>query len=354
MNHIDRAQRQQLFRDILKGVSRSFYLTLRVLPAQLREPIALAYLLARAADTLADTTVLPQTQRLQYLNAFKRYVLDTDLVAESDNIQHALQGHLENPDEARLLHMLPQLFTLFTAQSDADKSLIRRVVNTLLDGMIFDLDTFPMEESGEVKALQHEIELDKYTYMVAGCVGEFWTDISMLHVPALAVWDRDKLVEQGVRFGKALQLTNILRDLPRDLRIGRCYLPQEWLSQQNLHVDDLFNISNIDKAQALLRRGIVIALKYYEAAERYLLAIPRHCLRLRLAVLWPMMIGLATLQKLATSTNWLDFDTTIRIDRRWVYTMIAQSLVKAGSNTGLRSWVNGLRVDCERSISGML
>ena len=52
MSGINKAERQQLFRDILKGVSRSFYLTLRVLPAELREPIVLAYLLARAADTL--------------------------------------------------------------------------------------------------------------------------------------------------------------------------------------------------------------------------------------------------------------------------------------------------------------
>ena len=40
--------------DLLRGVSRSFYLSLRILPAALREPIGLAYLLARAADTVAD------------------------------------------------------------------------------------------------------------------------------------------------------------------------------------------------------------------------------------------------------------------------------------------------------------
>ena len=53
-----------LLRDILKGVSRSFYLTIRVLPAGMRRPVAVAYLLARAADTIADTRALPPPQRL--------------------------------------------------------------------------------------------------------------------------------------------------------------------------------------------------------------------------------------------------------------------------------------------------
>ena len=48
---------QELLTDLLKGVSRSFYLTLRVLPGRIRPQIGLAYLLARATDTLADTEV---------------------------------------------------------------------------------------------------------------------------------------------------------------------------------------------------------------------------------------------------------------------------------------------------------
>ena len=45
----------ELLTATLKDVSRSFYLTLRVLPARIRTPIGLAYLLARTSDTVADT-----------------------------------------------------------------------------------------------------------------------------------------------------------------------------------------------------------------------------------------------------------------------------------------------------------
>ncbi len=343
MSHINKTQRHQIFRDVLKGVSRSFYLTLRVLPAAVREPIGLAYLLARAADTLADTTVLPQAQRLHYLHCFKSYISNPDAAGGCDNIQTALRDDQANQDEARLLELLPQLFVLFASQSEQDKTLIRQVVTTLTDGMVFDLNTFPAEESGEVKALQREGDLEHYTYMVAGCVGEFWTAISMAHVNALAHWDKQKLVGQGIRFGKGLQLTNILRDLPRDLRIGRCYLPQAWLDEHGLCVEDLFDASNSAKARPLLLKGIVSAMQHFEAAEQYVLAIPPYCIRLRLAALWPMMIGLATLEKIAINASWLDVNSIIKVNRRWVYKMMLKSLLMVCSNNGVRSMLGTIR-----------
>ena len=74
--------------------------------------------------------------------------------------------------------------------------------------------------------LKDSVELDRYTYLVAGCVGEFWTEMMAAHTRPLATWDMARMSELGVRFGKALQLTNVLRDVSKDLRLGRCYLPQ--------------------------------------------------------------------------------------------------------------------------------
>ena len=54
---------------LLRGVSRSFYVSIRLLPAPLRRPVAVAYLLARAADTLADTAGLPSGERREKLEA---------------------------------------------------------------------------------------------------------------------------------------------------------------------------------------------------------------------------------------------------------------------------------------------
>ncbi|MEE9249206.1 MAG: squalene/phytoene synthase family protein, partial [Dehalococcoidia bacterium] len=62
--------RDRLLKDILKSVSRAFYLTLRILPGGLRESVGLAYLLARAADTIADTRALEPEERLARLLDF--------------------------------------------------------------------------------------------------------------------------------------------------------------------------------------------------------------------------------------------------------------------------------------------
>ena len=86
---------------------------------------------------------------------------------------------------------------------------------------------------------KREADLDRYTYFVAGCVGEFWTKISLDHTASLHHWNAEDMLARAVRFGKGLQLTNILRDLAQDLRIGRCYLPRTELSAVGVEPEQL-------------------------------------------------------------------------------------------------------------------
>ena len=82
----DRDPRRWAVNAILKSVSRSFYLTIRLLPRALRAPVSLAYLLARATDTIADTAEIPATVRLTTLLEFARIIsgeVDFETVADS-------------------------------------------------------------------------------------------------------------------------------------------------------------------------------------------------------------------------------------------------------------------------------
>ena len=97
----------------------------------------------------------------------------------------------------------------------------------IIRGQTLDLQRFP--KSGGVIALQTAAELDEYTYLVAGCVGEFWTRICLAHLPRYARESESELLRLGANYGKGLQLVNILRDIPADRRAGRCYLPEEEL-----------------------------------------------------------------------------------------------------------------------------
>ena len=356
MNQVDN---RLLLRDILKGVSRSFYLTIRALPPGVRQPVAVAYLLARAADTIADTRALPPRERLERLLAFRAEVEGTEPFdgIKMESISRIVSGVRRrgdgaSPAETALLGSLGGVFSLLEQAPESDRARIRSVVGTLTRGMELDLTTFPAEDSGAVAALQSAEELDCYTYLVAGCVGGFWTSVAMAHEPRLAGWDAGRLSDLGVRFGKALQLTNVLRDVPRDLRNGRCYLPEPELASAGLTPDALLDPANSRRARPVLMPWIRVALEHFEAAEAYLLATPRRCLRMRLAELWPILLGLATLEKLARNDAWLDPERPSRVRRRWVYGMMARSLLAGPSDTLLRFWIRGLRRKAERALDG--
>jgi farnesyl-diphosphate farnesyltransferase len=337
--------------DLLKNVSRSFYLTLRVLPSGLREPVALAYLLARAADTIADTPLIPAQHRIELLLALRAHVGGNGNRADLDRMKTEVARHQTNSHEGELLSNLEPLLAQLNEFPLADSAAIRQVVTTLTTGMEADLRNFPDERSGKIAALDTQQDLDRYTYLVAGCVGEFWTKMTHRHRPELAKWDVEAMAHEGIRFGKALQMTNILRDCPKDLRIGRCYLPRELLAPLGLAPEDLLAPDTTRAARPLLHSLMRQTLEHFGAAERYLLAIPASSARLRLACLWPILIGLETLLLLARGERWLDPAHPSKVGRSRIYRIIALSLPAVGSNAILGRWIQGLHADIEAQLN---
>lgn len=335
---------QDLLGPLLKHVSRSFYLTLKAVPRDVQRPIGLAYLLARAADTIADTALISRTDRLKYLNLFRDAIREGQ-AGRLSSIKEVLVQRQQIPAERELLTRLEEAFAILSSLHPSDQAMVRDVVLTLTEGMVMDLTTFPGEDEGRLVALETRADLDRYTYYVAGCVGEFWTDIHMAHRPSLAGWDRETMRRRGIRFGKGLQMTNILRDLPKDLRIGRCYLPRQELEALCLQPADLLDPSAVVKMKPLLRSLLALALEHYQEGWAYTLAIPRHERRMRLACLLPLFIGLQTLALLQQSPNLLDPNVVIKIPRGAVYGIVARSLVRIGSDSALDRYYCRLRQD---------
>lgn len=327
---------------LLKGVSRSFYLTMRVLPGAMRDPVGQAYLLARAADTIADTSLIPPGQRLALLLSLRERVngVSNDDTALA-RIANEVADQQTISDEKVLLESLGGALDVLEQLGEADRVAVRDIVTTLTQGMEFDLRTFPDERSGRLAALADWDDLDRYTYLVAGCVGEFWTKMTYLHLPGtLDEAARETMSARGVRFGKALQLVNVLRDCGKDLRIGRCYLPASMLAQAGLSADDLLAPDASARARSVLIELVRRALDHFRAAIDYTFALPRFALRLRLACLWPILIGLGTLELLVANTDWLDPGKASKVKRNDVYRIVAASTVLAPNNTALRIWFN--------------
>ncbi|MFI5325983.1 MAG: phytoene/squalene synthase family protein [Candidatus Rokuibacteriota bacterium] len=323
---------------LLRRVSRSFYLSLAVLPGSVRPTIGLAYLFARASDTIADTRLIDRASRIAHLEALRAALADDGRsLAVGATAAQAL------PAERRLLERLPDCLAAYRALPAADRGRVHAVLNTIIEGQIQDLRVFPGEDEGKLAALETREDLDRYTYLVAGCVGEFWTEVHVAHRPRLARWDLPRMRALGTRFGKGLQLTNVLRDVPRDLRQGRCYLPRQDLARFGLEPRDLLDPARAPAARPLLGEWLNTALDHYEAGWQYTFAIPRREARMRLACAWPLLIGLRTLDLLAASPNWLDPAITLKVPRVRVYGLMAHSLGTVWSTRALGRQARRLR-----------
>lgn len=327
---------------LLKRVSRSFYLSLAVLPAAVRPTVGLAYLFARAADTIADTRLIERTARISHLEAL-RAEMTAPAPGRLAAIVAAAAGSQSLPAERRLLERLPDIFAAYQALAPDDRERVRRLLATITAGMTQDLRLFPGEDEGKLAALETREDLDRYTYLVAGCVGEFWTDVHVAHRPRLRHWDVPRMTRLGIRFGQGLQLTNILRDLPRDLRQGRCYLPRQELERLGLEPRSLLGPAAAARVRPLLVELLNAALDHYEAGWQYTFAIPKAETRMRLACAWPLLIGLRTLDLLARTPNWLDPAVTLKVPRVRVYGLMAHSLATVWSTRALGRQARRLR-----------
>ena len=264
-----------LLHDVLKQVSRSFYLTLAVLPGCVAKQVGLAYLFARAADTIADAGRLDRSIRATLLGQLKlQFIRDSCNGEEIKAIQAMTASQQEHPGERTLLEHLDRCFHVYEHLASEDRAEIRHVLPILISGMEMDMDRFPGESETDLVALSSLEDLDDYTYRIAGCVGEFWTNIMYAHLPRIRrTWDREAKIHTGIRFGKGLQLTNILKDLSTDLRRGRCYIPLELLEPAGLEPRDLLDTRTMDGFSPVLHRLVQTALTHLDQGWLYATSI---------------------------------------------------------------------------------
>jgi len=325
--HSHHLAKKVVLQHILKNVSRSFYLSLRVLPGLVRKQVSLAYLFCRVADTIADTSIFPRCQRLQILRAFrKQFLLATPAFDDLKQFQAALLPQRTQQEAHQLIYHLPACFHLFVRLSVVDRQLIRELVLTLTHGMEMDLQYFPGETTSTVQPFPNLAILDLYTYYVAGVVGEFWTKIHKVYMPGWQPHKFQHLCALGVRFGQGLQMTNILKDLGKDLSIGRCYLPREQLEQLEIGLEELTNPATIHRLRPLIIQLTWHTLDHLDQACQYVLQLPRKALRLRLSCMWPLLFAVQTLEVICRSEVLLDPEARVKISRGVVYRTILKSL----------------------------
>ena len=289
----------ETLQEILKGTSRAFYLSLAVLPAAARAPLSLAYLIARAADTIADAPVDDGVDRVQLLRAFHQGLLQGEVPALSCSGIRPLKSK-----EALLLGSLSRLNAELQTRPTAEREAILDVVSTLVEGMLWDQELFPASGSGGLD----DQELERYTYMVAGCVGPFWSKVCVVATGGVGHLLEEPNLATAVEFGKALQFVNILRDVPEDQAEGRYYLPELG--------HELFAVRFKEHAHRALR-AFSVALQY----PNFFAPLE---LRHRMSLFWPLVLGLRTLEKLFAAGGPRP-EVRVKVSRTEVLTWVALS-----------------------------
>ena len=268
---------------ILKGVSRSFYISVRFLPKRIRLTIALAYLLARASDTIADANGTEPQLRSEFLAQFLKRIRSGDF-NPSLEVAPFLAKQAEGPEKTLLLRINPVVQSLGLIATQ-HRELVAEVLSKIIHGQTLDIERFEMRHG--TQGLPDDDSLEEYTYLVAGSVGEFWTKVCLLEWRGYSDQPEAKLLGLGRDFGNGLQLINILRDFPNDLRQGRSYLPVT-----NLEVV----AADPSLARSEWERWRQRALSYLEGGWQYVNAVRPP--RVRFACAVPLFIGVHTLDLL--------------------------------------------------------
>ena len=308
---------------LLEGTSRSFYLTLKRLPKSVKGQIGLLYLLARISDTIADSGESGGEDLLELLEDYNnRAQGHSNSMPDFSNLSDVQ----ENPAEGLLLRGAHGPIELLEEASVVDQELIRRCLDIIISGQRMDLERFSDNNGSVIRSLSRYEEMDDYAYRVAGSVGEFWTEICLEHAFEASAELKEELMSSGVRFGKALQLINILRDIPEDLEIGRCYIPIDDLEKIGLSPNDLLHSDSIDVFRPLLDQYIARTEEHLDEAVRYIGLLPHNQYRLRGACMIPVIIGQRTLALLKTQ-NVLDRNNRVKVSRKEIKEIIRKVIV---------------------------
>ncbi len=206
-----------------------------LLPKAQRDAMSVLYAFCREVDDVADEDQVPVEKRREQLAAWRE---DVRRATENGMPQFAVNRELQ--PVARQFH-LP--FSLF---------------DELIQGCEMDL---------QIKRYESYEQLELYCYRVASVVGLLSIGIFGYRNPA----SRD----YAIYLGKALQLTNILRDVRTDAERGRIYLPQSELVRFKVTEQEILNFEYSDRFRALAESVASRARKFYQLARETLPAEDR-------------------------------------------------------------------------------
>ncbi|HJS45484.1 MAG TPA: presqualene diphosphate synthase HpnD [Rhizomicrobium sp.] len=218
-----------------KASGSSFYIAMRLMPAQERDAMFAIYAFCRKVDDIADDGVGTRAQRHEKLEQWRSDLFDLYSGKVAQQVR-------------------------FLAPAVAQYGL-------RLDDFLAVLDGMDMDVAEDIVA-PDLATLDLYCDRVASAVGRLSIKVfGMEEGPGF---------ELAHHLGRALQLTNILRDIDEDAAVGRLYLPREYLEEMDCcrQMDPAAIIAR-PQIDAVCRRVAGLAHHHYDQAQRILVSRPK-------------------------------------------------------------------------------
>ena len=257
-------------RSILESVSRTFALTIPLLPPNLEKVVGNTYLLCRIVDTIEDAPGIDAITKQDLSASFVKTVLGEQNPKQfTEQCAIALSGH-NNQSEKDLIQNIPRVLRVLETCDVQQRQAVARCIQIMSDGMSY------FHTRQNPLGLENLAQFEKYCYVVAGVVGEMLTTVFALHSPnfSKAIAQREYL---SISFGQALQMTNILKDSPEDRERGVSWKP--------------IGVSDTDL--------LVIAHQKLEDALHYIHCIPKSELGIRRFCFLAFGLAVLTLKQIA-------------------------------------------------------
>lgn len=318
-------QAHDFSREILPAVSRTFALSIRLLPGELGNAVRNAYLLCRIADTIEDEPEISAEEKASLFDALSASFSGPDATLEFKTRASALTG---DPAHIRLVANSDLVFEAFRELPGRSRDAVEHWVREMIVGM----RKFALAYPNGVR-IQSLDEYKEYCYYVAGTVGYMLTDLWHEHSPSIGAKQYQVLRERCRAFAEALQTVNILKDVAQDAEHeNSIYIPEQLLREHGSAHDTILASDCATGTRAALGALVQLAWHDLDQATAYLLSIPRRAAPIRLFCALPLLFAYATLRDLTANPDALARRQVVKISRSEVKSLTALSILGVFSN----------------------
>ena len=323
---------------MLPQVSRTYAITIALLPPRLAHAVSMAYLLCGVADTIEDCELMdaPTKQRLLaiYANAVQE---ERDEIPE---LAEAFAGP-RMPDEelARDVH---HVMASYKAMEKPQRDAILPWLLEMCKGMAGFATRHDKARPGHVEALDTVDDLDSYCYYVAGTVGHILTELYRADHHRVTERHYARMKPLSTSFGVGLQMTNIMKDVADDRQRGWMYVPREFCAAAGTTPEQFLDPDMAPQAKQVMDMMMRKAGRHLRDGLDFCLTLPRSQYRMRVSSMSPLFFAVRTLAVAAQDPKLLDPSHKVKISRKEVKKIVRDIYLVAPNNNLVRNYFRRL------------